>query len=134
MFHINSSNVILMELTFKCPISLFRFLTIKDLNSLFILVLFTSFLIFGVYSSFNEEVEATSCSSFCQLKMLVKALVELFCNISVPLLFKCNLLSFKYCNFKVLKWSVNKNFFRNKVQSNISLPHLLLPLNDNFVL
>ena len=27
-----------------------------------------------------------------------------------------------------------KNFFRNKVHSNICLPHLLLPLNDHFVL
>ena len=87
----NSSNLILMELTFKCPISLFRFLTIKDLNSLLILVLLISFFIFDVYSSFNEGVEATPFSSFCQLKMLVKAIVELFCNVSVPLLFKCNL-------------------------------------------
>ena len=42
--------------------------------------------------------------------MLDETLVKVFCNISVPLLFRCSLLRFKYCDLKVLQWSINKKF------------------------
>ena len=108
---VNNANLFTRELIFKCPIIiLFRFLTLRDLNSAFILVLSASFLASSTYSSFNEGVEATKFSSFYQLKKLNKTLVKLFCNIVVPLLFSCSLLPFKCCDFKVLEWSINKKF------------------------
>ena len=131
----SNSNLFLRKLIFKCPIiSLFRFLSLKYLNSAFILILSTWFLASGINSSFNKGVEATLFSSFCQLKMLDKTLVKVFYNKCVPVLFRFSLLPFKCCNFIVLEWSINKSFFRSKVQSNICLPHLLLPWNNNFVL
>ena len=42
--------------------------------------------------------------------MLDKALVKVFCNIGVPLLFRCSLLPFKCCGLRVLEWSINKKF------------------------
>ena len=106
-----NSNLFLRELIFKCPItSLFRFLTLRDLNSAFILILSTWFFASGIYSSFNKGVEATLFSFFCQLKMLDKILVKVFCNVGVPLLFRCSLLPFKCFDFKILEWSVNKTF------------------------
>ena len=92
-------NLFLRELIFKYPvISLFRFLTLRDLNSAFILILSTWSSAFGIYSSFNKGVEATLFLSFCQLKMLDKTLVKVYCNIGVPLLFRCSLLPFKCWN------------------------------------
>ena len=132
---VSNSNLFLRELILKCPIiSLFRFLTLRDLNSAFILIFSLWFFASGIYSSFNKGVEVKLFSSFCQLKMLDKTLVKVFYNIGVPLLFKCSLLSFKCCGFKVLEWLLIKNLFRNKFQSNICLPHFLLPWNDDFVL
>ena len=42
--------------------------------------------------------------------MLDKTLVKVFCNIGVPLLFRCSSLPFKCCDFKVLECSINKKF------------------------
>ena len=62
------------------------------------------------YSSCNKGVEATLFLSFCQLKILDKTLVKVFCNIGVPLLFRCSILPFKCCDFKILEWAINKKF------------------------
>ena len=62
------------------------------------------------YSSFSKGVEATLFSSFCQPKMIDKTLVKVFCNIGVTLLFRCSLLPFKCCDFKVYEWSISKRF------------------------
>ena len=108
---VSNSKLFLRELIVKCPIiSLFRFLTLRDLNSAFVLILSTWFFASGIYSSFNKRVEATLFSSFYQLKMMHKTFVKVFCNISVPLLFRCSLLPFKCCDFRVLEWSINKIF------------------------
>ena len=108
---VSNSNLFLRELIFKYPIiNLSRFLTLRDLSSAFTLILPTRFFASGIYSSFNKGVEATLFSSFCQLKMLDKTLVKVFCNIAVPLRFRCSLLPFKRCDFKVLEWSINKKF------------------------
>ena len=62
------------------------------------------------YSSCNKRVEATLFLSFCQLKILDKTLVKVFSNIGVRLLFRCSLLPFKCCDFKILEWAINKKF------------------------
>ena len=55
---VSNSNLFLRDLIFKCPfISLFRFLTLRDLNSAFILILPTWFFASGIYSSFHKGVE-----------------------------------------------------------------------------
>ena len=83
--------------------------TLRVLNSALILVFYTLFLTSGIYPSFNERVETKAFSSFGHLKKkLDKNLVKVFCNIGVPLLFKCILHPFKYCHFKVLEWLINK--------------------------
>ena len=66
--------------------------------------------------------------------MLDKTLVKVFCNIGVPLLFRCSLLRFNCCDFNILEWSINKKLLSKPIQSNICLPNLLLPWNNYFVL
>ena len=37
-----------------------------------------------------------------------KTLVKVFCNIGVPLLFRCSLLPCKCLDFKVLEWTISE--------------------------
>ena len=58
----------------------------------------------------RSRIEATLFSFSCQLKMLDKTSLKVFCNIGAPLLLRCSLLPFKCCNCKVLECSINKTF------------------------
>ena len=59
----------------------------------------------GMYSRLAKGAEAT----------MFKTLLKLSCNISVPPLLRCSLLSFKSWHFKVLDRSINKKLFQKKI-------------------
>ena len=64
-----------------------------------------------------EETVAISTlfSSKHQLKIFDKNLHTVFCKIRAPLLFKCNLLPFRYWVFKVFEWSIKQISFHANI-------------------